>query len=47
MQTQNFLLRTYTMTNKILQHFITKTRNIDDRQIMNWPDNPKYIYSSF
>lgn len=34
----------YTVTNKILQYFITKTRNIDDRQIMDWPGNPTYIY---
>lgn len=34
----------YTVTNKILQYmyFITKTRNIDDRQIMDWPGNPTY-----
>lgn len=36
----------YTVTNKILlnQYFITKTRNIVDRQIMDWPGNPTYIY---
>lgn len=34
----------YTVTNKIHQYFVTKTRNIDDRQIMDWPGNPTYIY---